>query len=120
MVVAFTTEWLAPETTSQVVSAPEASSPAALVEAPSHSVQTLDLTYLSAEHKVLSHAVFAPLAGSPAALVVPAAHATQALEETYSLAAQSVAGLAAGLAGLAGLAGAAQLPAPPPKVAVAV
>ena len=93
MVVAFTTEWLAPETEtrSHSVSAPDASSPASLMEVPSHSVQTLDLTYWSAAHVVLSHAVLAPDALSPAALVVPAAHVAQALEETYWLAAHKVA-----------------------------
>ena len=39
MVVAFTTEWLAPETTSQDVSAPEASSFAALVDPAAHAAQ---------------------------------------------------------------------------------
>ena len=42
--VSFTSRGLAPETVSHVVSAPEASSPAALVLPAAHSVHTLELT----------------------------------------------------------------------------
>ena len=44
MLVSFTSRGLAPETMSHVVSAPEASSPAALVEPAAQSVHTFELT----------------------------------------------------------------------------
>jgi hypothetical protein len=76
---------------SQVVSEPEALSPAALVVPAAHAVHTLELTFWLAAHVVASQVVSAPEASSPAALVVPAAQAAHALEVTFWLAAQVVA-----------------------------
>jgi len=91
MLVSFTSRGLAPETMSHVVSAPVASSPAALVEPAAQSVHTLELTYWSAVQLIASQVVSAPVASSPAALLVPAPQAAQALEVTFWLAAHKVA-----------------------------
>ena len=67
---------------SQVVSAPVASSPAALVDPAAHATHAFPLTLSFAAHSVASQVVSAPEASSPAALIDPAAHATHALDAT--------------------------------------
>ena len=64
------------------VSAPEASSPAALVNPAAHATHAFPLTLSFAAHSVASQVVSAPEASSPAALIDPAAHATHALDAT--------------------------------------
>ena len=73
---------------SQVVSAADASSPAALVVPAGQATQVFPLTASFAAQRVASQVVSAADASSPAALVVPAGQATQAFALTASLAAQ--------------------------------
>jgi len=75
---------------SQVVSAPLASSPAALVVPAGHAAHAFELTSSLAAQTVASQVVSAQTS-SPAALVVPAGHATHAFKLTISSAAQMMA-----------------------------
>lgn len=73
----------------QVVSAPLATSPAALVEFAGQATQVLLATRKFAAHS--PQAVSGPEASSPAALIVPAGQATHAFETTCWLVRQRIA-----------------------------
>ena len=66
----------------QVVSEPEASSPAPFVVPAAHAVHTCELTYSFMAQTTASQVVSAPDMSSPAALTVPAGHATQVFVDT--------------------------------------